>query len=681
MNETRTTVCLVISLALASAGPPLSRTAADDAIPLIPRQAFFGNPEKARARLSPNGERLAFVAPLNGVLNIWVGPVDDLSAAKPVTRDTFRGIVQYSWAYTDRHLLYTQDKNGDEDAHVYCVDLETLETTDLTPLPKVAAQIEGVSEKFPEEIIVGINDRDPAWHDLYRVHLKTGERKLIQKNEGLAGFVLDDDYRVRFAVNYTEDAAQVYYTLSEQGDWTQEFLRIDPADAMTTSLAGFDKSGEQVYLIDSRNRNTACLKMLHLKTGQETLLAEHPQADIAGALTHPTEKKVQAVSFTYARTEWKILDDTIRPDFEFLQRLADGEMQITGRTLDDRFWTVVYLMDNGPARFYLYNRDAREARLVFVSDSKLAALPLARMHPEVIKARDGLELVCYLTLPRSADPQGTGRPQQPLPMVLNVHGGPWARDEWGYDPEHQLLANRGYAVLSVNYRGSTGFGKQFINAADGEWAGKMHLDLLDAVAWAVEEKIAQPDKVAIMGASYGGYATLVGLTFTPEVFACGVDVVGPSSLLTLMANPPEYWAAFMPVMKRRVGDFETAAGREFLASRSPLTKVDQIRRPLLIGQGANDPRVKQAEADQIVAAMQAQRIPVTYALFPDEGHGFVRPPNRFAFYALTEAFLAKHLGGRAEPIGDALEKSSLQVPVGGDGVPGLVESLSRRAQP
>jgi dipeptidyl aminopeptidase/acylaminoacyl peptidase len=670
--------CFVVAL-LCSLGTSLLPAA--EGTPLIPRKQFFGNPEKARARLSPDGKRLAFVAPVNGVLNVWVGPANDISAAKPVTQDTFRGIVGYFWAYTGQHLLYTQDKNGDENSHVYCVDLETLKTTDLTPLPKIAAQIEGVSEKFPTEIVVGLNDRDAAYHDLYRINITSGEKTLLQKNEGLAGFVTDDDYNVRFAVNYLPDASQVYYTQDDAKEWKKEFLRIEPGDAMTTSLAGFDKTGEQVYLIDSRDRNTACLKTMNLKTGEQKLLAENGLADISGALTHPTEKKVQAVSFTYTRTEWTILDDSIKPDLEFLKTVADGELQITGRTQDDTQWTVAYLMDNGPVRFYVYDRKAKSVRFLFVSDSKLAELPLVKMHPQVIPARDGLNLVCYLTLPREVDPNDTGRPNKPVPLVLNVHGGPWSRDDWGYDPEHQLLANRGYAVLSVNYRGSTGFGKQFINAADREWAGKMHDDLIDAVNWAVKEKIALKDKVAIMGGSYGGYATLVGLTYTPETFACGVDIVGPSSLLTLMQNPPEYWASFMPVMKRRVGDFETEEGRKFLESRSPLFKVEAIRRPLLIGQGANDPRVKQAEADQIVAAMNAKKIPVTYVLFPDEGHGFVRPPNRFAFYAITEAFLAEHLGGRVEPIGNAFEKANFKIPSGVDNIPGLKAAMPTTAKP
>ena len=648
------------------------------ATPLIPRVRFFGNPEKARARLSSDGKRLAYLAPVGGVLNVWVGPVDDVDAAKPVTKDTHRGIRNFSWAYTNQHILYTQDKNGDEDNHVYSVDLDSGEIKDLTPIEKIAAQIEGVSEKFPEEILVGINDRgERQYHDIYRINILSGEKKMIQQNDAFAGFVTDDDYRVRFAVTFTPTGGLLYLTKGDGDEWSKPFMTIEPSDAMTTSLAGFDKSGENVYLIDSRDRNTACLKTLNLETGAEKVIAENDKADISGALAHPTEKNIQAVSFTYTKPEWQIIDDSIKPDLDYLKTVVDGEIQVTGRTLDDKWWTVAYLTDDGPARFYVYDRENKKAKFLFVSDPKLEELPLAKMHPVVIKARDGLNLVSYLTLPRDADPKNTGRPGKPLPLVLNVHGGPWARDDWGYDPEHQLLANRGYAVLSVNYRGSTGFGKEFINSADKEWAGKMHDDLIDAVNWAVEEKIAIKDKVAIMGGSYGGYATLVGLTFTPDVFACGVDTVGPSSLITLMENPPPYWMPFMPVMKRRVGDWESEEGRKFLESRSPLNFVDKIKKPLLIGQGANDPRVKQAEADQIVEAMESKGIPVTYVLYPEEGHGWAKPENRFAYYAITEAFLAEQLGGRTEPIGQAFQGAKFEIPAGEKFVPELHQALER----
>jgi dipeptidyl aminopeptidase/acylaminoacyl peptidase len=658
--------------------PLLGRAAGPDDVPLVARTKFFGNPEKARARLSPDGKRLAYVAPVEGVLNVWVSPDDDPAKAKPVTSDKHRGIINYFWAYTSQHILYTQDKNGDEDFHVYGVNLDSGEIKDLTPLEKIRAEIEGVSEKFPGEILVGINKRDPRFHDVFRVNLATGERKLIQENPGLAGFLTDDDFRVRFAINFTPDAGQELLKPADNGKW-EPMIKIGPLDAMTTSPAGFDKTGQKLYFIDSRERDTAALTTIDLATGKQTLIAEDPRADISGALTHPTEKNIQAVSFTYARTEWKIIDPAIKLDLDYLKTVADGEIQITGRTLDDRRWTVAYVMDDGPVRFYLYDRQPqRKATFLFTSNGELEKLPLVKMHPQIIKSRDGLELVSYLSLPKWSDPDGDGRPSEPLPMVLSVHGGPWARDEWGYDPEHQLLANRGYAVLAVNYRGSTGFGKEFLNKAQREWAGKMHDDLIDAVNWAVENKVAQKDNVAIMGGSYGGYATLVGLTFTPDVFACGVDIVGPSSLITLLENPPEYWFSFMPVMKLRVGDWTSEAGRKFLESRSPLNFVDKIKKPLLIGQGANDPRVKQAEADQIVKAMNEKKIPVTYVLFHDEGHGFARPESRFAFYAITEGFLKTNLGGRAEPIGEAFAGADFSVPSGKEAVPGLAEALNKK---
>lgn len=671
---------LLIMLVSVIVGNESIAAAGPNDVPLIPRKAFFGNPEKARARLSPDGKRLAFVAPVEGVLNVWVSPDDDPAKAKPVTFDKHRGVVNYTWAFTSKHILYTQDKNGDEDDHVYCIHLDSGEIKDLTPFPKIAAEIDSVSERFPEEILVGINNRDPRFHDLYRINLVSGERKLLQENPGVAGFMADDDYRVRFAVNITPDAGKELLKPAPGGKW-EPFIKIGPLDSMTTNFAGFDKTGDKLYLFDSRERNTAALEYIDLKTDKEQMIAEDARADISGILAHPTEKTVQAVSFTYARTEWKVLDKALQPDFDYLKTVAGGEIQITGRTLDDKRWTVAYLMDDGPVRFYLYDRQPeRKAKFLFTSNRELEKLPLVKMHPQVIKTRDGFELVSYLSLPKWADPDGDGKPNEPLPLVLNVHGGPWARDDWGYDPEHQLLANRGYAVLAVNYRGSTGFGKDFLNAAQKEWAGKMHDDLIDAVNWAVKEKIAQKDKIGIMGGSYGGYATLVGLTFTADVFACGVDIVGPSSLLTLMENPPEYWYSFMPVMKMRVGDWETEEGRKFLESRSPLFFVDKIKRPLLIGQGANDPRVKQAEADQIVKAMNAKKIPVTYVLFHDEGHGFARPENRFAFYAVTEGFLAKHLGGRYEPIGDAFNGADFSIPSGKEQVPGLAEVLKEKTK-
>lgn len=643
---------------------------------LIPRELLFGNPEKAAARISPDGKQLSYLAPVEGVLNVWVGPADAPDRAKPVTQDKKRGIRSYFWAYTSRHILYVQDADGDEDWNVYAVDLSSGKTKNLTPLHKVNAQIEEVSEKFPEEILVGLNDRNPQFHEVYRVHIGSGERKRVQENDQFASFVTDDDFRVRFASKMLPDGGSALYEPDGRGGW-KEKLKIAMEDTMTTSPAGFDKSGTKLYLLDSRGRNTGALAQLDLASGKLTVLAADEKADVGGVLAHPTEKTIQAVSFNYLRNEWRVLDRAIADDLKYLGMVAPGEVQVTSRSLDDQTWTVAYLADNAPVRFYRYDRKARRAHFLFTNRRDWEGLPLAKMHALVIKSRDGQNLVSYLTLPPHRDSDGDGRPDRPLPLVLNVHGGPWARDAWGFDPEHQLLANRGYAVLSVNYRGSTGFGKAFINASNRQWAAKMHDDLIDAVDWAVAEKIADPAKVAIMGGSYGGYATLVGLTFTPDKFACGVDLVGPSNLLTLLKTIPPYWAPALQMFKDRVGDLSTDEGRKLLEERSPLNYVARIKKPLLIGQGANDPRVKQSEADQIVKAMQQKKIPVTYVLFPDEGHGMARPENRLAFFAVAEAFLARNLGGRHEPIGEAFAGSSITVPTGAADVPGLAEKLKK----
>jgi len=646
-------------------------------VALIPRQVLFGNPDKASARLSHDGKHISYLAPRDGVLNVFVAPVDDLAAAKPITDDKYRGIRAYFWAYDNQHVLYIQDTGGDEDWHVYSVNLADGTTKDLTPIPKVAAQIVGVSEKFPDEILVGLNDRDPQFHDIHKVNVNTGERTLVEKNTDFAGYVADDDFKIRLAQKMTPDGGMLYLEPDGQGGW-KDFLKVGMEDTLTTSPQGFDKSGQVLFLSDSRDRDTAALVAINLADRQQTVLAADDRADAGSVLSHPTEKNIQAVSFTFDREQWKVLDSAIEDDLKYLQSVANGDLQIPSRTLDDKTWIVAYLMDDGPVRYYLYDRPNKQAKFLFTNRQSLEGQPLAKMHPVVIKSRDGLNLVSYLTLPKAVDPQGTGRPSEPVPLALLVHGGPWGRDTWGYDSEHQLLANRGYAVLAVNFRGSTGLGKSFTNAGNKQWAATMHDDLIDAVDWAIAEKIADPQRIAIMGGSYGGYATLVGLTFTPEKFACGVDIVGPSNLLTLLSSIPPYWAPMMQMFKDRVGDPTSDEGKQLLNERSPLNRVEKISKPLLIGQGANDPRVKQAEADQIVKAMQQRRIPVTYILFPDEGHGFARPENNRAFFAVAEAFLAEHLGGRYEPIGSDFAGSTIQCPEGGEQVPGLAAALEKQ---
>ena len=656
----------------------LSLLADGNATEIIPREVLFGNPERTGVLISPDGEWISYLSALQGVLNVWTAPSDNISAARPITNETSRGIQEYFWAFTNRHIIYVQDENGDENWHVYAVDMTTGEKLDLTPYENLSAYPGGVSYKFPQEIPILMNDRNPGYHDLYLVNITTGERSLLQKNDQFAGFLMDDDLRVRLAVNVTPDGDMDYFKLAGNGSW-EPFIKIKLEDEANTGAIGFDKTGDILYISDGRGRNTGAIESLNLVTGEIKVLAEDPKADPGMILIHPTEKTIQAVDFNYYRQNWTILDESIQPDIEYLRTVDDGEVYVEGRTLDDSRWIVAFYNDIGPACYYIYDRNASTAKYLFSADSRLENLQLSRMNYTTIKSRDGLDLVSYYTLPVWADKDKDGLPEKPLATVLLVHGGPYGRDVWGFDPIHQLLANRGYAVLSVNFRGSAGFGKNFTNAGDGEWGRKMQYDLLDAVNWSIEKGIADPDKVAIAGLSYGGYATLAGMTFAPETFACGVDICGPSNLTSSLLNEPSYWMPTIEIEFKRMGDYRTEEGRKLLQERSPLNYADRIQRPILIGQGANDPRVNQNESGQIVQAMQDRELPVTYALYPDEGHGFVRPENALSFTAVTEAFLSRHLGGRYEPIGSAFKGSSITVPVGADQVPGIVEALAQES--
>ena len=638
---------------------------------LIRRKTLFGNPERTAVTISHDGTRVAWLAPVDGVLNVWVAPVDAIGEAKPVTRDRGRGIRHYLWSYHPGCLLYGQDRDGDENWHVHAVEIETGRTRDLTPYEGVQAIPHGLSDRIPDEVLIGINRRDPQFHDLYRVHILTGESRLVVENDvGAIRLLTDHDFNVRLAAVIPPDGGVQILSRSGSGEW-EPFMTIGPEDDVTTGPLHFDAAGRFLYLRDSRGRDTAALVALDTETGAVEPLASDAKADASQTIDHPATHRPQAVAFEYERVTWTVLDQSIAADFG---RLADGdrgEVRSISRSLDDRTWIVAYDRADGPQAYYRYDRESGSLDYLFSNRPDLERAALAPMHSAIVRSRDQLDIVSYYSLPVGSTKDGADRPTEPLPAVLYVHGGPWARDSWGYDPVHHLMSNRGYAVISVNYRGSMGFGKAFVNAANGEWAGRMHDDLIDVVEWAVEQGIADRDRIAIMGGSYGGFATLVGLTFTPEVFACGVDLVGPSNLNTLLDSVPPYWKPMLGMLRTRVGDNSTADGKRLLAERSPLSRVDRIVRPLLIGQGANDPRVKQAESDQIVAAMTERGIPVTYLLYPDEGHGFARPENNLSFMAVAEAFLARCLGGRHEPVGDDFDGSSIQVKAGAEEVPGL----------
>ena len=650
---------------------PLSvRPALAEEDALIPRDRLFGNPDRAAVRLSPDGSLLAWIAPVDDVMNVWVAPLEDLTAARAVTSDTKRGIRRYQWCHDNRRILFMQDEGGDENWQVKVLDLVTNRVKSLTPPQGVAARIAGLSRKHPRHVIVSVNDRNPQLHDLWKVDLVTGEKTMHMENPGVMGFVMDDDYNVRFAARPTPTGGRAVLKREKDGSW-KPFAEIAQEDSLTTNIMGFGKTPNLVYLVDSRGRDTAALKVLDLDSDEEPVtIAADDRADVSGVSIHPTEKYVEAVMINHARTEWTVLDKKLQADLDALKKVDDGDIRITSRSADDRTWIVVSTRSDGPVRYYLYDRPSKKARFLFTNRSSLEKLPLSPMRPVIVKSRDGLDLVSYLTMPRGVE----RRPAKPLPFVLLVHGGPWARDSWGYNPVHQWLANRGYAVMSVNFRGSTGFGKKFVNAGNLQWGRKMHDDLLDAVAWAVKQGIADPKRTAIMGGSYGGYAALAGLTMTPDVFAAGVSIVGPSNLNTLLASIPPYWKPMLDSMAVRVGDPRTEEGRKLLEERSPLTHVANIRKPLLIGQGKNDPRVKEAESQQIVDAMIQRGIPVTYVLYPDEGHGFRKPANSISFWAIVEAFFGETLGGRVEPIGGALQGSSAQVKAGAEHVPGLQEA-------
>jgi dipeptidyl aminopeptidase/acylaminoacyl peptidase len=643
-------------------------------VPLIPRKSLFGNPDRLSVQISPDGDHLAWVAPDEGVLNVWAAPRQDLAAARVITHDRLRGIRFILWALNSTHIFYIQDKSGDENWHVYSVNLNGDDVKDLTPFEDVAAQVIRGSEQFPDEIIVGLNNRVPQFYDLHRVNIVTGEMSLLEENNSFAGYLIHDDFRVIVALAMTPEGGMNWFLKSPTG-WDL-WESIPQEDTMTSYPVGLNKAGTHLYLTDSRGRNTGALFEVELATKARRLLAEDSLVDVGGVIIHPTLKYVQAVSFTHERQRWQVLEPSLVADLEYLNTISPGDLYLTSRSLDDRFWTLAYVLDDAPALCYLYDRNERQARFLFSYVSVLEGAPLAKMRSFVIEARDGLKLVGYYTLPLDSDSNGDGVPDRPLPMVLFPHDGPWGRDGWGYDPFHQWLANRGYVVMNVNFRSSTGFGKSFVNAGDKAWATGIIQDQYDTVQWAIRQGIADPGQVAIMGLSFGGYSTLAGLTFFPDTYVCGVDLFGPSNLVTLLESMPEYWKPTLELFTTRVGDHRTPEGRALLTAHSPLTHAGHICKPLLIGQGANDERVKQAESDQIVKALQDKGIPVAYVLYPDEGHGFTRPENNLSFFAIAEAFLARCLEGRYEPIGGDFQGASLQVLTGVEEVPGLKDALS-----
>lgn len=631
----KTRVCLGIAIMMTT-------TALAELPPLIPRDLLFGNPERTSPGLSPDGTRLAWLAPdTNNVLQVWVQTIgkDD---QKIVTADKKRGIRQYFWAKNNRVLLYLQDTDGDENFHIYGVDLPSGNVRDYTPFQGVRAVATDLSPDFPDEMLLALNLRDRALFDVYRLNLLSGALEIDTENPGdVSGWATDPKFRIRLAQVSTPDGGtEIRVRDNDKAPW-KTFLKVGPEEIL--EAVGFTPDGRGLYLNSSVGRDTAAVIQKDIASGDEKLIASSEEVDAGDVMIHPKRHIIEAISFSPGRTSWKVIDPAVQDDFDRLTKVMDGDFFIASRTEADDVWLVGFQSDRAPGRFYRWDRKQKNATFLFTSRPKLEGLELAQMKSVVVKARDGLKLHSYLTLPAGVAPKA-------LPMILLPHGGPWARDEWGFNPMVQWLANRGYAVLQPNFRGSTGYGKKHLNEGNKQWGLKMHDDLVDCVNWAVKDGVADPKKVGIMGGSYGGYCALAGVTFTPETFACAVDIVGPSNLKTLISTIPPYWKTMRAVFDVRMGNVDDPKEAELIRRASPLHYADRIVRPLLIGQGANDPRVKQSESEQIVSAIEKNNGSVTYVVYPDEGHGFARPENRTDFYSRAEVFLGNHLGGRVEPV-------------------------------
>ena len=629
---------LLLPLLAALAG--CGRSGQEQMVQLIPREVLFGNPSRVSPQLSPDGRHWSYRAPVNDVMNVWVATVgaDD---ARPVTADSMRGIQDYFWGADSKHILYFQDDGGNENWRLCAVDIDTRELTCLTPFQGVQVYLIDRNKRFPNQLLIAMNKDNPQWHDVYRLDIVTGALEKVAANPGkVAQWISDVDFNVRGAVIANDEGGfdLLVRPGGENTNW-KTVVSWGAEDAVSSDPLGFSKDGEYMYLIDSRRANAGRLTKLELASGKYEVVAEDSQYDISDVELNPDTRVPEWAVVTRERDIITVLDESVRDDIEALQKLQHGDLFLVSRDDADKTWLVGFKVDNGPIPYYSWDRVAKHATFLFYHRPELKKYTLASMEPFSFVSRDSLTIHGYLTFP-------PGLERRNLPTVVKVHGGPWWRDLWGYDSEVQWLANRGYLCVQVNFRGSTGYGKKFVNAGDREWGGKMHNDVIDAVNWVVAQGYADRDRVAIYGSSFGGYEALVGATFTPDVFCCAIDLVGVSDLVTFIESVPPYWSAYLTTLYERVG--HPVRDREFLKSRSPLYKADKIKIPVLVAQGANDSRVKQSEAEEIVNAMKANGVVYEYLLFQDEGHGLVRPENRTKFYSAAERFLAKYLGGRYE---------------------------------
>lgn len=638
-------VCLGFSTASRVLAQPASRLP-----PLIDRELFFGDPEISGAQISPDGKFVAFIKPLKGTRNIWVKRTDEpFDKAKPITADTQRPIPQYFWSRDGKYILFVQDKGGDENYLVYAVNpadapaagQEVPVARNITDLKGVRAQIVGVPRTDPDALYVSINDRDKAWHDLYKVKISTGEKTLVRENKDrIVGWTFDLKDQLRLALRVADNGDTEVLRLDEK-----VFTKVYSCNVFEScGPIRYHKDGKRVYFTTNKgaNQDLAKLVLLDPATGKEEFVEQDPlnRVDFGNAAFSEVTDEMILTSYEDERERLYWKDKAFEADYKLLQKQLPGkEIGLGSSTKDERLFLITAYSDTEPGERYLFDRNTKKLTLQYRSREKLNRDHLAPMKAVRYKSSDGLEIPAFLTVPK-------GVPAKNLPVVIMPHGGPWARDSWGYDTFAQFYANRGYAVLQPNFRGSTGYGKKFIDAGNKQWGDKMQDDITWGAKYLVAEGIADPKRIGIMGGSYGGYATLAGVTFTPDLYAAAVDYVGPSSLITLLESIPAYWEAFRQIFYQRMGDPNTPEGKAQLERQSPINHATKIKTPLLVVQGQNDPRVTKREADAIVIALRDRGFPVEYINAPDEGHGFAKPVNNMAMIATTEKFLAKYLGGR-----------------------------------
>lgn len=628
-------IFLVIIL-LITGGCFLDKNIQNNELPIIPLEDFFKNPEKSSFQISPNGQFISYMKPWeegNRRLNVYVKPFDSEKEIR-ITNAKKRSLYGYFWLNNNR-IAYVQDKGGDENIHIYAVDIDGTNDIDLTPFENIQARITDDLEEDENFILIELNKNNPQVHDVYRLNVNNGDLELIAKNPGnISGWMTDNDGKLRIALTSDGVNSSILYRDSEKDDF-KEILTTNFKESVSPLFFTFDNN--EIYVSSNRHRDKSSIYKFDLQKGIETdLIFEHPNVDVYSLMRSKKRKLITGVSFYTDKQNYKFYDSWRRDLQLSLENKIPGvEVRLSSLSKDETKAIIVAFSDRSKGTYYYYDIEKDELTMLAELSPWLKTDDMAKMSPVKYESRDGLTIHGYLTLPLNYNKGDR------IPVVVNPHGGPWVRDYWGFNSEIQFLANKGYAVFQMNYRGSTGYGRSFWEKSFKQWGKDMQNDITDGVNWLIDEGIADPDKIAIYGASYGGYATLAGLTFTPDLYACGVDYVGVSSLFTFMESMPPYWELYRSMMYEMVGHPDN--DKELLASASPLLHIDKIKAPLFIAQGANDPRVKKSESDQIVEALKQKGIDVPYMVKDDEGHGFYNEENQFDFYKSMDDFLKKYL--------------------------------------